>query len=228
MPNLTLPQVAALIDHTILKPETTMDQVKQLCREAIDYEFASVCVNPVFVSFAARLLEGSTVKPCSVVGFPLGATTTHAKAQETREAIRFGAREIDMVIWVGGVKANRWDWVEEDIAELANVCRNEGALLKVIFECCLLTDEEKRKACEICVRAGAQYVKTSTGFSTGGATVEDVALMSGIVKPHGLGVKASGGIRSYAELRRMVDAGATRIGTSSGVKILEEFRIGEL
>ena len=221
---MTLRELAALIDHTILKPEATLDQIRQLCREAQENGFASVCINPVFVSTAARLLEGSETKVCTVVGFPLGASTTAVKGLETREAIRLGAREIDMVIWIGGVKSRRWDWVEEEIAELARICRGENALLKVIFECALLTDDEKRQVCEICARAGAHFVKTSTGFSTGGATVEDVRLMSDAVKAKGLGVKAAGGIRSYSELIRMVEAGATRIGTSSGVKIIEEAR----
>jgi deoxyribose-phosphate aldolase len=219
---MNLRELAALIDHTILKPEATLDQIRQLCREAQDNHFASVCINPVFVSTAARLLEGSEAKVCTVVGFPLGAVTTAIKGLEAREAIRLGAREIDMVIWVGGVKSRRWDWVEEDVVELARICRGENALLKVILECALLTDEEKKTACELCVRAEAHFVKTSTGFGPGGATVDDVRLMSETVKVKGLGVKAAGGIRSYAELMRMVDAGATRIGTSSGVKIMEE------
>lgn len=225
---MTRRELAALIDHTALKPETTLDQIQQLCREALEHGFASVCIHPVFVSAVSRLLSGSPVKVCTVVGFPLGANTSAAKGFETREALRLGAREIDMVIWVGGVKSQRWEWVEEDVAEVARVCREQDALLKVIFECALLTDEEKRGACDVCVRAGAHFVKTSTGFGPGGATVEDVRLMTEAVKSAGLGVKAAGGIRSYADLLRMVDAGATRIGTSSGVKIMEEARAAGL
>jgi deoxyribose-phosphate aldolase len=225
---MTLRELAALIDHTALKPEATLDQIQQLCREALTHGFASVCIHPVFVSAASPLLDGSPVKVCTVVGFPLGANTSVAKGFETREALRLGAREIDMVIWVGGVKSRRWEWVEEDVAEVARICRGEGALLKVILECALLTDEEKRRACEVCVRAGAHFVKTSTGFGPGGATVEDVRLMADAVKAKGLGVKAAGGIRSYGDVLRMVDAGATRIGTSSGVKIMDEARAAGL
>ena len=225
---MTLRELAALIDHTALKPEATLDQIQQLCREALTHGFASVCIHPVFVSAASRLLDGSPVKVCTVVGFPLGANTSVAKGFETREALRLGAREIDMVIWVGGVKSRRWDWVEEDVAEVLRICQGEGALLKVILECALLTDEEKRRACEVCVRAGAHFVKTSTGFGPGGATVEDVRFMAEAVKAKGLGVKAAGGIKSYADLLRMVEAGATRIGTSSGVKIIVEARAAGL
>ncbi|RPH93927.1 deoxyribose-phosphate aldolase [candidate division KSB1 bacterium] len=219
---MTPQQLAAMIDHTALKPETTTAQIEQLCREAAQNNFASVCVNSVYVPMAARLLEGSAVKVCTVVGFPLGATTTSTKIFEAREAIRLGATEVDMVLWVGGVKAGRWDWVQEDIAEVAHACRERDALLKVIFECFLLTDDEKKRACEICVKAGAHFVKTSTGFSAGGATVEDVRLMSDIVKEAGLGVKAAGGIRTYEDAMRMIEAGATRIGASASVKIIEE------
>ena len=225
---MTLHELAALVDHTALKPEATLDQIQQLCREALAHGFASVCIHPVFVSAASRLLDGSPVKVCTVIGFPLGANTSAVKGFETREALRLGAREIDMVIWVGGVKSQRWDWVEEDVAEVSRICQGEDALLKVILECALLTDEEKRQACEVCVRAGAHFVKTSTGFGPGGATVEDVRLMAEAVKAKGLGVKAAGGIKSYADLLRMVEAGATRIGTSSGVKIIVEARAAGL
>jgi deoxyribose-phosphate aldolase len=225
---MTLRELAALIDHTALKPEATLDQIQRLCREALSHGFASVCIHPVFVAAASRLLDGSPVKVCTVVGFPLGANTSAAKGFETREALRLGAREIDMVIWVGGVKSQRWEWVEEDIAEVARSVHEQDALLKVILECALLTDEEKRRACEACVRAGARFVKTSTGFGPGGATIEDVRLMAEAVKGKGLGVKAAGGIRSYADLLRMVEAGATRIGTSSGVKIIDEARAAGL
>jgi deoxyribose-phosphate aldolase len=217
-------ELAAMIDHTALKPETTPSQIEQLCREAREYKFASVCVNPVYVSVASRLLEGSEVKTCAVVGFPLGATTTSSKVFEACEAIRLGAREIDMVLWVGGLKSGQYGWVEQDIADVAHACRDAGAILKVIFECVLLNDEEKKRACEMCIRAGAQFVKTSTGFGTGGATIEDVRLMSEVVKPAGLGVKAAGGIRTFMDALVMIDAGATRLGASAGCKIVDEAR----
>ena len=215
-------QLAALIDHTALKPETTPAQIEQLCREALDHQFWSVCVNPLYVPLVEQILSGSSVKICTVVGFPLGASATATKADETRWAMEQGAREIDMVLWIGGLKAGRYDGVERDVAAVARACGEGGALLKVILECALLTDEEKRRACELCVRAGAHYVKTSTGFGPGGATVEDVRLMSDIVKVYGLGVKAAGGIRSYPDAMRMIEAGATRIGASASVKIIEE------
>ncbi len=215
-------QLAALIDHTALKAETTPAQIEQLCREAREHAFASVCVNPVYVSMAARFLEGSAVKTCTVVGFPLGAATSAMKLAEAAEAMRLGAREIDMVLWIGGMKAAQFDWVGAEIADLAQACHDGGAILKVIFECALLTDAEKRRACELCVKAKADFVKTSTGFSTGGATLEDVRLMASISAPAGLGVKAAGGIRSYEDALAMIEAGATRLGTSAGVKIMQE------
>jgi deoxyribose-phosphate aldolase len=218
-------EIAALIDHTALKPETTPAQIEQLCREARTFGFASVCVNPVYVPTASRLLEDTPVRICTVIGFPLGASATATKVFEACEAIRLGACEIDMVLWIGGLKAGDDDRVESDIRELADVCRREGSLLKVIFECALLTDDEKKRASKICVRAGAHFLKTSTGFASGGATVEDVRLMSQIAAPAGLGVKAAGGIRTLPDLLKMVEAGATRIGTSSGVKILDEARL---
>jgi deoxyribose-phosphate aldolase len=217
-------QLAAMIDHTALKPETGVTQIEQLCREALTYGFASVCVNSAYASSCSRLLEGSNVRTCCVVGFPLGAATTASKVFEARDAIKLGAKEIDMVLWVGGIKSGQWGWVEEDIAEVARACREGEAILKVIFECGLLTNDEKKRACEICIRAGAHFVKTSTGFGPGGATVEDVRLMSKIVKPAGLGVKAAGGIRTFTDALLMVDAGATRLGASSSVKILDEAR----
>jgi deoxyribose-phosphate aldolase len=219
---MTPQDLARMIDHTALKPETTPAQIEQLCREALAFNFASVCVNPVFVSSAARLLEGRAVKTCTVVGFPLGATTTAQKVAEAKEAIRFGASEIDMVLWIGGLKAKQDEWVGSDIAALAEVCREAGALLKVILECALLTDDEKKRAAELCVQAKADFVKTSTGFASGGATVEDVKLLASIAKPAGLGVKAAGGIRTYDDAMRMIEAGATRLGASAGVKIMEE------
>jgi deoxyribose-phosphate aldolase len=221
---MTPSDYAALIDHTALKAETTPAQIQQLCREARELGCASVCVNPVYVSMAARFLEGTAVKVCTVVGFPLGAATTACKVFEAREAIKFGATEIDMVQWVGGVKAGQFDWVEEDISRLADTCRDGGAILKVIFENALLTDDEKTRCSKICVSAGAHFVKTSTGFSSSGATVEDVRLMSAIAKPAGLGVKAAGGIRTLSDMKAMLAAGATRVGASATLQIIEQAR----
>lgn len=216
---LDIPQ---LIDHTVLRAETTKADIEQLCKEARQYKFYSVCVNPTWVSHARQLLEGSAVKVCCVVGFPLGAQPPETKAMEARAAIRQGAKEIDMVINVGGLKSGDYDLVLRDIRSVVEACRDGSARCKVILETSLLTNEEKAKACELAVQAHADFVKTSTGFSTGGATVEDVSLMSRIVRDRGLGVKASGGVRSLADLLKMVGAGATRIGTSSGIKILKE------
>ncbi|MBU0507535.1 deoxyribose-phosphate aldolase, partial [bacterium] len=182
-----------MIDHTALKAETTPAQIEALCREAMEYRFASVCVNPVYVSVVSHLLEDTDVKSCTVVGFPLGAATTANKVAEAREAIRLGATEIDMVLWIGGLKAGQDVWVREDIARVAETCREGGAILKVIMECALLDDDEKKRACVLCFEAGAQFVKTSTGFGPGGATVEDVRLLSRLAKPVGVGVKAAGG-----------------------------------
>ena len=214
-----LPQ---LIDHTLLRPEATKADIEKLCREARQHEFYSVCVNPTWVSLARQLLDGSGVKVCCVAGFPLGAHLPETKATEARAAIRQGAKEIDMVINVGALKSGDDTLVLRDIRAVVEGCRDGSSKCKVILETSLLTDEEKARACELAVKAQADFVKTSTGFSTGGATVEDVTLMSRIVREQKLGVKASGGIRSLADLRRMVEAGATRIGTSSGIKILEE------
>jgi len=214
--------IAQLIDHTILRPDTTRADIEQLCREARKHKFYSVCVNPAWVSLASQLLEGSNVKVCCVVGFPLGAQPPETKAMEARAAIRQGAREIDMVIDVGALKSGDDELVLRGIRSVVEACRDGSAKSKVILETSLLTNEEKARACELAVGARADFVKTSTGFSTGGATAEDVALMSRIVRDKGLGVKASGGVRSLADLRRMVQAGATRIGTSSGIKILQE------
>jgi deoxyribose-phosphate aldolase len=222
--HMTPEQLARYVDHTALKPETTPDEIEQLCREAQQYEFAAVCINPVYVPLAVRLLRKSLVKVCTVTGFPLGAAVTEVKLEESRLAIQSGAQEIDMVLWVGGLKAERDADVERDIAELAVACHGNSAFLKVILECALLNESEKRRACEICVRAGADFVKTSTGFGPGGATVEDVRLMRDIVKPHKLGVKAAGGIRTYADAFKMIEAGATRIGTSASVQIMQEAR----
>lgn len=215
--------VAALIDHTLLKPETAAADVERLCREAIEHEFASVCVNPVFVPKAAILLAGSRVKTCSVIGFPLGATLTRAKVDEAGAALEEGAQELDMVIHIGGLKAGDNQSVAADIRSVVEACHSGRALCKVIIETCLLTDEEKERACRISRDAGADFVKTSTGFSTGGATGADVALMRRVAGPE-MGVKASGGIRSLDDVLAMVQAGANRIGTSSGTKIFAEAR----
>ncbi|HFI0238406.1 TPA: deoxyribose-phosphate aldolase [Streptococcus suis] len=206
------------IDHTILKPETTKEQVAQILAEAKEYDFASVCVNPTWVSFAAQELKDSDVKVCTVIGFPLGANTPALKAFETKDAIENGADEIDMVINIGALKSKNYDLVLEDIQ--AVVAASGDKLVKVIIETCLLTEEEKVKACQLSKEAGADFVKTSTGFSTGGATVEDVALMRKTVGPD-MGVKASGGARSYEDAIAFIEAGATRIGASSGVAIMK-------
>ena len=217
--------IAKIIDHTLLKPEATRDQIVQLCREAREYGFAAVCVNPSYVKLAAELLRGSSVKVCSVVGFPLGATLPEVKAYEARRAIEEGAAEIDMVINIGALKSGDLELVKRDIASVVDVCHARGALCKVIIEAALLTDEEKVLACQLAKAAGADYVKTSTGFGPGGATVQDVALMRRTVGPE-MGVKAAGGIRSYEAAKSMVEAGATRIGASAGVKIVREARGG--
>ncbi len=209
--------IASLIDHTALKPETSKEQIEKLCGEAVEYGFASVCVNPCYVNLCSQLLKDSNIKVCTVIGFPLGATTSAAKAAEASEAIQNGAREVDMVINVGAVKSGDFDYVKKDIEAVVQVAKGK-ALVKVILETCLLTDEEKRISCRICKEAGADFVKTSTGFSTGGATVEDIKLMREIVKPT-MGVKASGGIRDYETAKAMIDAGASRIGASASVAI---------
>lgn len=210
---------AKLIDHTILKPEATKEQVKRLCEEAIEYGFCSVCVNSSYVYYCADLLKDSDVNVCTVVGFPLGAMSTAAKVGETLSAVADGADEIDMVIHVGMIKSGDWDYVRQDIAAVVEAASHR-ALVKVILETCLLTDEEKVHACRICKEEEVDFVKTSTGFSTGGATVEDIALMRMTVGPD-IGVKASGGIRSRETARKMAEAGATRIGTSSGIEIVK-------
>ncbi|MBO8177623.1 deoxyribose-phosphate aldolase [Aeribacillus pallidus] len=212
-------EIARMIDHTLLKPETTKEQIEKLCNEAKEYNFASVCVNPTWVKYASELLQGTEVKVCTVIGFPLGANTPETKAFETKNAIENGAEEVDMVINIGALKSGNYDLVEEDIRAVVEAAKGK-ALTKVIIETSLLTEEEKVKACELSVKAGADYVKTSTGFSTGGATVEDVALMRKTVGPD-IGVKASGGVRSADDAEKMIEAGATRIGASSGVKIVQ-------
>lgn len=206
------------IDHTLLKQDATVEQIDRLLSEAKDYDFASVCVNPCWVAHAKSGLENTDVKVCTVVGFPLGATTSAVKAYETKEAIQNGADEIDMVINVGALKSGNAAVVESDIRAVVEASGDK--LVKVIIEACLLTDEEKVLACQLAQKAGADFVKTSTGFSTGGATLPDVQLMRQIVGPD-MGVKAAGGARSYADAVAFVEAGATRIGTSSGVAILK-------
>ncbi|HEM3611468.1 TPA: deoxyribose-phosphate aldolase [Streptococcus suis] len=205
------------IDHTILKPETTQEQVEKILAEAKEYDFASVCVNPTWVALAAESLKDSDVKVCTVIGFPLGANTPAVKAFETKDAISNGADEIDMVINIGALKTGNYDLVLEDIKAVVEASGDK--LVKVIIEACLLTDDEKVKACQLSQEAGADYVKTSTGFSTGGATVTDVALMRKTVGPD-MGVKASGGARSYEDAIAFIEAGASRIGASSGVAIM--------
>lgn len=205
------------IDHTILKPETTQEQVEKILSEAKEYDFASVCVNPTWVSLAAESLKDTDVKVCTVIGFPLGANTSAVKAFETEDAIANGADEIDMVINVGALKAGNDALVLDDIKAVVDASGDK--LVKVIIEACLLTDEEKVRACQLSKEAGADYVKTSTGFSTGGATVADVALMRKTVGPD-MGVKASGGARSYEDAIAFIEAGASRIGASSGVAIM--------
>ena len=212
-----------MIDHTLLKPDATRGDIETLCREAAEYTFASVCVNPTWVATCARLLHGSGVKVCSVVGFPLGATTADTKHFETRRAIFDGAREIDMVINVGALKSGDLRTVERDIEAVAETCREGGALSKVIIEAALLTDEEKITACTLAKAAGADYVKTSTGFAKTGATIADVQLMRRVVGPD-MGVKAAGGVRDLEQVKAMAAAGASRIGASAGVKIVRESR----
>jgi deoxyribose-phosphate aldolase len=214
-------EVAALIDHTLLKPQATHAEIEQICQEAARYRFASVCVNPSYVSLAERLLRGTGVKVCTVVGFPLGATFPNIKLAEAHECIKLGAREIDMVLNVGALKSGDDGQVEAEIRAIADLCHRSGAICKVILETVLLTREEKVRAALLAKKAGADFVKTSTGFSIGGATVEDVALLRETVGPE-MGIKAAGGLRTLSELRAMVAAGATRIGTSSGIKIIDE------
>jgi deoxyribose-phosphate aldolase len=212
-------ELARMIDHTILKPEATQEQVKSVCEEALKYNFASVCVNPGQVPFVADMLKGSEVKVCTVIGFPLGANTSSVKAFETSETIKQGAQEVDMVINIGRLKDKDYDYVREDIKAVVEAAKGK-ALTKVILETCLLTDEEKVIACKLSKEAGADFVKTSTGFSKGGATYEDIKLMRETVGPE-LGVKASGGVRNYEDAARMIEAGATRIGASASIAICE-------
>lgn len=217
--------LAGMIDHTLLKPDATPDQIAQLCYEARKYGFASVCVNPTHVRLCADLLKGTPVKVCTVIGFPLGATSPEVKAFETQTAIHQGATEIDMVINIGALKAGDYELVARDIRSVVQVGHSAGALVKVILETGLLNEEEKVTACLLSKEAGADFVKTSTGFSTGGATVDDIALMRRVVGPE-MGVKASGGVRTREDAESMVKAGASRIGASAGVKIVQAVKAG--
>src|SRR6185503_11647875 len=212
--------IARMIDHTLLKPDATQEEIAQLCFEARKYEFASVCVNPTWVPLCAQLLNGAPVKVCTVIGFPLGATSSETKAFETETAIDQGATEIDMVINIGALKARDLETVARDIRGVVNVAHSRNILVKVIIETALLTDEEKTIASLISKEAGADFVKTSTGFAGGGATAHDVALMRKVVGPE-MGVKASGGVRTFEDAESMIKAGATRIGASAGVKIIQ-------
>ncbi len=212
--------LASYIDHTLLKADALEIDVIKLCREALEYKFASVCINPAFVKLSYLFLKDTDVKVCTVIGFPLGATISEVKAFEAEASINNGASEIDMVINIGALKSGKYDFVENDIRIVADKCKGK-ALLKVIIETCLLTDEEKIKACEISKSAGADFVKTSTGFSTSGATVEDIQLMRKYVGEE-MGVKASGGVRDYETTMKMIEAGANRIGASASIKIVNE------
>ncbi len=212
--------LAGMIDHTLLKPDATPEQIAQLCFEARKHGFASVCVNPAWVELCAQLLKGSPVKVCTVIGFPLGASAAEVKAFETKTAVEQGATEIDMVINIGALKARDLDLVAGDIRQVVQTAHGSGAIVKVIIEAALLNDEEKTIACLLSKEAGADFVKTSTGFASGGATVHDVALMRRTVGPE-MGVKAAGGVRTFEDAEQMIKAGATRIGASAGVKIIQ-------
>ncbi len=214
---ITKKNVAGIIDHTLLKQQASEEQIAKICEEAMEYAFASVCVNPCYVKQCAEALKDSPVNVCTVIGFPLGASTTATKAFETRDAVANGAVEIDMVVNVGAIKSGKWEYVKNDIKAVVDAAA--GKLVKVIIETCLLTDDEKRKVCQIAKEAGADFVKTSTGFSTGGATPEDVALMRETVGPD-MGVKASGGIHTAEEAIACINAGATRLGVSAGIAVV--------
>jgi deoxyribose-phosphate aldolase len=224
--NMTLNQaatrIARTIDHTLLKPDASADQVARLCEEALQYQFASVCVNPSYVKQCAEQLAGQdAVAVCTVIGFPLGASATSVKVYEALQALEDGATEVDMVINIGAIKSGNWTQVADDVRRVVVAAHAGEARCKVILETGLLTDDEKVKACEVCKAAGADFVKTSTGFGHGGATVEDIALMRQTVGPD-MGVKASGGVRTYQDALNMIEAGATRIGASAGVRIVQE------
>jgi len=212
-------RISSIIDHTLLKPDATEDDVKRICEEALTYDFASVCVNPCWVKLASQLLTGSNVKTCTVIGFPLGANTTEVKTFEAKNAINNGAEELDMVINIGALKSKKYDKVKQDIERIVEVAA-PSVTVKVILETSLLTDEEKKKAAIIAMEAGADFVKTSTGFGPGGATVYDIKLLKGVVGNR-IGIKAAGGIRTYEKALQMISAGAIRIGTSSGVQIIK-------
>ena len=215
------PAIAALIDHTLLKPESTAEQIEQLCAEAAQYHFGAVCVNSCWAALAAQKLAGTPVKVGATIGFPWGTASTAAKVAETRQAIADGAREVDMVLAYGKLKSGDYAAAAEDIREVVRLAHKHDVLVKVILETSTLTQDEKVTACLLAKQAGADFVKTSTGFQGGGATAEDIALMRAVVGPD-LGVKASGGVRSYADAKKMIAAGATRIGTSAGIKIVQE------
>lgn len=217
--------VAALIDHTLLKPEATQHDIARVCDEAREFRFASVCINPCWVDFAREALAGSGVRVCTVIGFPLGANESRTKIDEAHRALAQGAKELDMVQNIGALRSRDHQVVEQEIADLARIAHSHGAILKVILETCLLSDEEKVTACRLAQQAQADFVKTSTGFSTGGATVADVQLMRRTVGEN-MGVKASGGIRTLDHLRQMVASGASRIGASAGVAIIRELESG--
>ena len=214
---ITKKNVAGIIDHTNLKPEASEEQITKLCEEAKEYGFASVCVNPGYVALAAEALKGITVNVCTVIGFPLGATTSASKAFEAKDAIANGATEVDMVVNIGMIKSGKWDYVKDDIKAVVDAAN--GVLVKVIIETCLLTDDEKVKVCQLAKEAGADFVKTSTGFSKWGAKPEDVALMRKTVGPE-MGVKASGGIHTAEEAIACINAGATRLGVSAGIAVV--------
>lgn len=222
---LTAPEVASMIDHTLLKPDASAEQIRRLCAEAAQYRFASVCVNSGWAPFCSELLEGSGVEVCTVAGFPLGANLAAVKQFEAEQAIEAGATEIDMVIAVGRLKGGEYDYVRDEIASVVEASHARGAKVKVIIETCLLTNEEKAVACALAQAAGADFVKTSTGFGGAGANAEDVALMRAIVGPQ-MGIKAAGGVRTLDDLLRMAAAGATRIGASAGVQIMKDLESG--
>jgi deoxyribose-phosphate aldolase len=229
LPDLKLPPghpgdvpLASWIDHTLLKPEAVPSQINQLCAEALQHSFISVCVNPLYAAQCSRALRGSPVKVCCVVGFPLGATPTRIKVAETRACLEMGALEIDMVIPVGLLRAGDLEAIQDDIQAVAETAHAQGAILKVIHENALLDEAQKITACLLCQNAGADFVKTSTGFGPGGATLADVELMRRVVGPE-MGVKAAGGVRSLADARAFLAAGATRLGSSAGVKIMQEW-----
>lgn len=223
---LTESDIARLIDHTLLKPDATQDEIRKLCEEALQYQFASVCVNPWNVAQSAKLLRGSAVKVCTVVGFPLGATLPEVNVFEAQKAIERGAQEIDMVINIGALKSGLLDAVQADIHGVVKASHQGGALCKVIIETCLLSRDEKIQASLAAKNAGADFVKTSTGFSTAGATPDDVRLIRETIGAD-TGIKAAGGVRTLEDLQKMVEAGATRIGASAGVKIIQQSRSGK-